>query len=206
MSHARPLLRYASRGLWQVHHPNCTLTLLTMLRSFIRHNFHRQVSLGSRVGPIVSRFHLPQKLPTNQPRLRFHSTNETNKTATLKTDTPQLMIAFTCTKCDTRSSHTFSKQAYVKGTVLIQCPGCKNRHLIADNLKIFRDKNINLEDILRAKGELVATTTEDLAFEDIPESLRKMIGHHAKDAPEEFQKTSESNDTALPPAKEKLQS
>lgn len=136
-------------------------------------------------------------------QIRCHSTDNNDKTAQLKVDTPQLMIAFTCTKCDTRSSHTFSKQAYTKGTVLIQCPGCKNRHLIADNLKIFRDNNVNLEDILRAKGELVATTTDDLAFEDIPESLRKTIGHYAKDAPEEYQKRTENHDGALPPAEEK---
>lgn len=102
----------------------------------------------------------------------------------LKTETPQLMIAFTCKKCDTRSLHTFSKQAYTKGTVLIQCPGCQNRHLIADNLKFFEDNKVNVEDLLKAQGELVATTTNDLAFEDIPDSLKSLIGHHAKDAPE----------------------
>lgn len=119
--------------------------------------------------------------------IRFHS-SETNasNTAELKVDKPQLMIAFTCKKCDTRSSHVFSKQAYQTGTVLIQCPGCKNRHLIADNLKIFRDNKVNLEDLLKEKGQSVATTTDDLAFEDIPESLRKTLGHHAKDAPEEY--------------------
>lgn len=127
--------------------------------------------------------------------------NSSNKTATLKTDQPQLMIAFTCNKCDTRSSHTFSKQAYQKGTVLIQCPGCKNRHLIADNLKIFRDNDVNLEDLLKAKGESVATTTDDLAFEDIPESLRSTIGHHAKDAPEEFHKDYVSTELPEPEKK-----
>lgn len=128
--------------------------------------------------------------------LRHNSSND--KTATLKMDQPQLMIAFTCNKCDTRSSHTFSKQAYSKGTVLIQCPGCKNRHLIADNLKIFRDNKVNLEDILKAKGESVATTTDDLAFEDIPESLRSTLGHHAKDAPEEYQKEPVNTDLPEP--------
>lgn len=102
--------------------------------------------------------------------------------APLKVD-PQLMIAFTCKKCDTRSSHTLSKQSYEKGSVLIQCPSCKNRHLIADNLKIFSDDNFNLEDVLKARGESVATDTNDLAFEDIPDSLKAKIGHHAKDAP-----------------------
>ena len=87
----------------------------------------------------------------------------------------QLMIAFTCKKCNTRSSHTMSKQAYTKGTVLIQCPGCKNRHLIADHLKIFSDHSINIEDILRAKGENVSQSTEDLVLEDIPEKLKPIL-------------------------------
>lgn len=39
--------------------------------------------------------------------------------------------------------------------MLVQCPGCKNRHLIADNLKIFGDKSITLEQILAEKGDLV---------------------------------------------------
>lgn len=121
--------------------------------------------------------------------IRLHSSQSNNdKSATLKADDPQLMIAFTCKKCDTRSSHAFSRQSYYKGTVLIQCPGCKNRHLIADNLKIFRDNKVNLEDILKEQGQSVATTTDDLAFEDIPESLRGLIGHHAKDAPESYRK------------------
>ncbi|CAK7897539.1 mitochondrial protein import protein Zim17p [[Candida] anglica] len=132
---------------------------------------------------------------------RFNSTNDSSSKptdqATLKVD-PQYMIAFTCKKCDTRSSHTFSKQAYHKGTVLIQCPGCKNRHLIADNLKIFDDKKVNLEDILKAKGESVATGTEDLAFEDIPDSLKKTLGHYAKDAPEEYRKEDDNKVKELP--------
>ncbi|KAL7662594.1 DNL-type domain-containing protein [[Candida] zeylanoides] len=117
---------------------------------------------------------------------RRYSNAPDASTASFKTTPPQMMIAFTCKKCDTRSSHVFSKQAYQTGTVLIQCPGCKNRHLIADSLKIFDDKSINLEDILRAKGESVATDTEDLVFEDIPASLRDRLGHHAKDAPAEY--------------------
>ena len=54
-----------------------------------------------------------------------------------------------------------TKHAYHKGTVLIQCPGCKARHLIADNLKMFSDTNVNVEDILRAKGETVERGTTD---------------------------------------------
>ncbi|CUS25008.1 LAQU0S23e00958g1_1 [Lachancea quebecensis] len=118
---------------------------------------------------------------------------------TLKVEKPQLMIAFTCKKCNNRSSHTMSKQAYTKGTVLIQCPGCKSRHLIADHLKIFSDDHITVEDIMSAKGESVSSTTDDLAFEDIPEKLKSVIGHYAKDAPSEMkQKLDNESVHALP--------
>lgn len=131
-------------------------------------------------------------------KVRFQSSDAKDTIVELKVDKPQLMVAFTCKKCDTRSSHVFSKQAYQTGTVLIQCPGCKNRHLIADNLKIFRDNKVNLEDLLKEKGQSVATTTDDLAFEDIPESLRKTLGHHAKDAPEEYQQKDDEEPLILP--------
>lgn len=108
------------------------------------------------------------------------------KLGSFKVDKPMLMIAFTCKKCDTRSSHTMSKQAYTGGTVLITCPSCKNRHLIADHLKIFRDERVTIEDILKAQGESVSSSTDDLVFEDIPKELQNVIGHHAKDAPEEL--------------------
>ncbi|KAG6370045.1 hypothetical protein JVT61DRAFT_12566 [Boletus reticuloceps] len=69
---------------------------------------------------------------------------------------PRLAIAFTCTAdgCNHRSAHTFTKRAYERGIVLIQCPSCENRygsrircwytltlnrHLIADNLGWFKD-------------------------------------------------------------------
>lgn len=113
---------------------------------------------------------------------------------TLKIDKPMLMLAFTCKKCDTRSSHVMSKQAYSHGTILVKCPGCQSRHLIADHLKIFSDHRIKLEDIMKAQGESVSTDTSDLVFEDIPESLKKLIGHHAKDAPAEYQQKEETSD------------
>lgn len=63
-----------------------------------------------------------------------------------------------------------TKQAYHNGTVIIQCPQCKNYHLsmsmlknyqhfyiilVSDHLKIFSDKNITIEDIMKEKGEEV---------------------------------------------------
>jgi protein import protein ZIM17 len=62
--------------------------------------------------------------------------------------------------CSHRSTHSFTRQAYTEGTVLIQCPECKNRHLIADHLGWFKElteegKGVDVERILRAKGEEV---------------------------------------------------
>lgn len=45
-----------------------------------------------------------------------------------------------------------SQQAYHRGSVLVQCPGCRNRHVITDHLKIFGDKEKTLEDILQEAG------------------------------------------------------
>jgi len=75
---------------------------------------------------------------------------------------PRLSLTFTCTapNCSTRSSHTFTKQAYQNGIVLVQCPGCKNRHLIADHLSWFKDSTDGgrlrtVEDLVKARGEKV---------------------------------------------------
>ncbi|GLB43267.1 putative DNL zinc finger [Lyophyllum shimeji] len=75
---------------------------------------------------------------------------------------PRLSMTFTCTApgCGRRSTHQFSRRAYERGVVLVQCPGCENRHLIADHLGWFKDntqggKLPTVEDILRERGEKV---------------------------------------------------
>ncbi|KAJ7663881.1 DNL zinc finger-domain-containing protein, partial [Mycena polygramma] len=81
---------------------------------------------------------------------------------------PKLSMTFTCTanNCGERSTHEFSRQAYESGLVLVQCPGCHNRHLIADHLGWFKEsteegKTRTIEDILRARGEKVTRGTLD---------------------------------------------
>jgi protein import protein ZIM17 len=46
---------------------------------------------------------------------------------------PRLQLTFTCTvsNCSERSTHTFTKRAYERGIVLVQCPKCKNRYAIS---------------------------------------------------------------------------
>lgn len=65
---------------------------------------------------------------------------------------PAYQITFTCKPCGERSSHRMSKHGYHKGTVLIRCPSCHNRHVIADHLNIFFDKKTTLEDIMEKQG------------------------------------------------------
>lgn len=77
---------------------------------------------------------------------------------------PRLQLTFTCTvpDCGTRSTHEFSKRSYTNGVVLVECPGCKNRHLIADNLGWFTEhanEPRTIEEIVRAKNGKVRVGT-----------------------------------------------
>ncbi|KAL8727763.1 MAG: hypothetical protein Q9166_005818 [cf. Caloplaca sp. 2 TL-2023] len=107
----------------------------------------------------------PQVNQLSSQRL-FHSTSPSTASPTVPTidplstevppaDVPKYQLTFTCKPCTHRSTHTVSKHGYEKGTVLVTCPICKNRHVISDHLKIFSEKRMTLEDILREKGELV---------------------------------------------------
>lgn len=85
---------------------------------------------------------------------RRHPTPPQPKGRFLLSETePGYHLVFTCKPCGVRSEHQISKQGYHNGTVLITCPGCKNRHVISDHLKIFFDLSTTIEDILRQKGE-----------------------------------------------------
>jgi len=73
---------------------------------------------------------------------------------------PRLSLTFTCTAggCGHRSSHQFTKRAYENGLVIIQCPSCKNRHLIADHIGWFKEIEgmggyKDVEGFMKAKGE-----------------------------------------------------
>ena len=115
-----------------------------------------------------------------------HSPHYPTDTQSSSEKPPAYELTFTCKPCKHRSTHTFSKQGYHKGTVLITCPECSNRHVISDHLKvgsqglcvvqanvkrskavntykwyqqIFGDQSFTLEDLMRQKGQLVQRGT-----------------------------------------------
>ncbi|KAK4151498.1 DNL zinc finger-domain-containing protein [Chaetomidium leptoderma] len=112
---------------------------------------------------------------------------------------PHYELTFTCRPCGERSRHRVSKQGYHHGSVLIACPGCSNRHVISDHLRIFGDTAMTVEDLLREKGELVKRGTlgaggeeGDLEFWDDGTST-------VREPWEEKKKKTEAGGAELPP-------
>jgi len=68
----------------------------------------------------------------------------------------KMIIVYTCKVCETRSAKQFTKKAFEEGVVIIQCPGCKSYHLIADNLQYFDQHAFNIEELLTERGDSIA--------------------------------------------------
>ncbi|KAF8889269.1 DNL zinc finger-domain-containing protein [Infundibulicybe gibba] len=143
-------------------HPSLPASLRVQLR----------LRLGANGRRLASSSGSAPKLPANDqihPLSAPAHTDAEPSTSTTKLELarqePKLSITFTCTAPDcgppgVRSTHEFSRRAYERGIVLVQCPGCKNRHLIADHLGWFKDstgdgKLRTIEDLMRARGETV---------------------------------------------------
>ena len=118
----------------------------------------------------ASRLLSTSTIPRFTPAFRAFSTNNQDQTPKttytfdadkIKGNTSDergiLMMAFTCTVCDTKQAKTFSRHSYEKGVVLLRCEGCEKLHLIADNMEWFKDGGTNIEKIMAEKGEQVQT-------------------------------------------------
>ncbi|KAI3404769.1 DNLZ [Candida oxycetoniae] len=110
-------------------------------------------------------------LTSNLNAMRFQSNSSKPN------DSEKLLIEFTCNVCNDRSKHSMSKQAYEHGTVLIECPSCHNRHLIADNLGFIRDDKFNLKDYLESEGQSFKSNV--LEIDEIPQNLEHSTGSTA---------------------------
>ncbi|KAL4428294.1 hypothetical protein ABPG75_002383 [Micractinium tetrahymenae] len=82
----------------------------------------------------------------------------------------QLLMLFTCSRCNTRAAKAFSKQSYEQGVVIVECPGCHNKHLIADNLGWFGQKG-TVEEFAADRGGTVVRKMADGTVELTPEDL-----------------------------------
>lgn len=165
MSSATKVLRQASQSVSRAHHAPFRIPRTSTPQ--IQRDFHLARPSPS---PFPLRKQLPNTRKANLHHRRQESTasaprpltnanqpasEDAEEIAARKAQEPAYDMSFTCRKCLHRSSHRITKQAYHFGTTLVTCPGCKNRHLISDHLKIFSDKNITVEDILKEKGQLL---------------------------------------------------
>lgn len=97
----------------------------------------------------------------------------------------KMKLMFTCKKCSTRNTRLISKLAYNKGVVIVRCNGCKNNHLIADNLGWFSEisTKTNIEKLMALKGETVRRIADDKEgyFEAVVNEEFKLHQKHASD-------------------------
>jgi len=165
---------------------------LSIILRQLKQPFHRSYQGVSRFRPIshLSAFYqatihqrplalaIQHRYPISSFQSRLSSTStpsaplsvptSTNESSSAPKGPPSYELTFTCKPCRHRSTHRVTQRGYSRGTVLITCPSCHNRHVFADHLKIFADKSFTIEDLMREKGELVkrGTLEGDLEFWD----------------------------------------
>lgn len=84
----------------------------------------------------------------------------------------KMQLVYTCKVCQTRNSNTISKNSYKSGVIIVQCSGCQNNHLIADNLGWFKDSKTNIEDLMKEKGEEVRKIEEKIVVIEKSEEIK----------------------------------
>ncbi|KAI8939090.1 hypothetical protein NX059_004930 [Plenodomus lindquistii] len=167
------------------------------------HTPRTSVARRPSLSPVLLRARLPATV-------RFESNAASPPTSTnapesrLERDqVPSYELTFTCNVCKTRSSHRLSKQGYHHGTVLISCPDCTNRHLISDHLKIFSDKSVTIEDLMREKGNLVKkgslSAEGDVEFWDDGSTTPRSAHFHPESKPKGDNRFTEQPASSKPP-------
>eukprot|EP00850_Spirogloea_muscicola_P006492 SM000030S11501 [mRNA] locus=s30:900504:901461:- [translate_table: standard] len=53
-----------------------------------------------------------------------------------------LQIQFTCNSCGTRTTRMLNPTALTRGTVFVQCQGCKVYHQLVDNLGLIEEYDL----------------------------------------------------------------
>ncbi|XP_071867184.1 uncharacterized protein [Bombus fervidus] len=104
------------------------------------------------------------RMNTNLSKLSEENKDEDSNKHILGKVVGKLKVMFTCKRCKYRNGKIISKLAYEKGVVIIRCDGCKNNHLIADNLGWFGElkEKRNIEKLLAEKGETVRKIQNDV--------------------------------------------
>ncbi|KAI5121862.1 hypothetical protein M0805_001070 [Coniferiporia weirii] len=145
-----------------VIHPGLSPSVAVQLRLRLQ-LVPRPFSTSPAVRPLSRRLHSSAPAASQNGGSGVPSSSFTQEAA--EPPEPRLQLTFTCavTDCSERSSHEFTKRAYERGIVIVTCPKCKNKHLIADHLDWFNTTDgtgdgqlKTIEDIMRAKGEKVS--------------------------------------------------
>lgn len=92
-----------------------------------------------------------------------------------------------------------TKHGYHKGTILIKCPSCANRHVISDHLKIFMDQKSTLEDILQRTAGTDKDLTKLLKKGKLGMREGEMIGREGDEDIEFWDDGSETQHTPAHP-------